>query len=546
MNSTSCRSTELHTQHHSGNPWKYIQYLLLAAIVLGILMRLYRFFIFHHLWGDEAYIAINIIERNFVGLTEPLDNRQVAPPGFLILIKCVFESIHQLWSMRILPLAAGLISIPLFGWCILHLFNRRVALWSTALFSVTLSTIFYSTEIKPYTIDALCSVLLLLPALLYINAPTQNRWLYIPLICVAPMVWISFTSSIVICSIGVILVLFTCWHRVSTIRTHQPLSLYQYNHKAILLSATAMLFIISGILLYFLVIKPNEQSISNEKLMEDWTFLDAFPPIDRPWLLPWWFISVHTGKMLSYPWGGKHFGSILSFALCLSGIWTLVTKRNWWLLGLLVSPFIMGILFAALHIYPYGRHIRIMLYLAPFVTLLMGIGIEGFFAWYKLKKPQHADLMILALAIAFFVTPIGMAIKETMQSYNEFTHGNIGQLLGNVNHKTTDNDLIACYNTLDPHTGSGPEIQFELYMMRKIDHQIHDSGLLPLDKQQPGSKIFAISFHYNLDPEAHQIQEWLDRIGQNAKWINRQRAKSTTHTSEFISVDEFVVQAISD
>ena len=35
------------------------------------------------LWGDEAYVAINLLTRDLAGLARPLEYFQIAPPGFL-------------------------------------------------------------------------------------------------------------------------------------------------------------------------------------------------------------------------------------------------------------------------------------------------------------------------------------------------------------------------------------------------------------------------------------------------------------------------------
>src|SRR4051812_41650766 len=52
-------------------------------MALGIALRLVRFGLVYPLWRDEAYLVANLLERDFAGLTTPLDYQQVCPLFFL-------------------------------------------------------------------------------------------------------------------------------------------------------------------------------------------------------------------------------------------------------------------------------------------------------------------------------------------------------------------------------------------------------------------------------------------------------------------------------
>ena len=55
----------------------------LVFMALGIAMRLLRFGLNYPLWRDEAYLAWNLLDRDYAGLTRPLDYQQVCPLLFL-------------------------------------------------------------------------------------------------------------------------------------------------------------------------------------------------------------------------------------------------------------------------------------------------------------------------------------------------------------------------------------------------------------------------------------------------------------------------------
>ena len=52
-------------------------------MALGVVIRLVRIVLVHPLWGDECFVAANLIERDYLGLLRPLDYDQVAPVLFL-------------------------------------------------------------------------------------------------------------------------------------------------------------------------------------------------------------------------------------------------------------------------------------------------------------------------------------------------------------------------------------------------------------------------------------------------------------------------------
>jgi hypothetical protein len=63
-----------------------------VLLLLGALLRLRQYLTGRSLWADEASLALNIVNRNFAGMFQPLDYDQGAPVGFLLVEK-LFNSI---------------------------------------------------------------------------------------------------------------------------------------------------------------------------------------------------------------------------------------------------------------------------------------------------------------------------------------------------------------------------------------------------------------------------------------------------------------------
>ena len=62
-------------------------------IFVGIFLRVWQYAVNRSLWFDEALLALNIVNRTFIGLTQPLDYNQGAPIGFLIIEKVIIQLI---------------------------------------------------------------------------------------------------------------------------------------------------------------------------------------------------------------------------------------------------------------------------------------------------------------------------------------------------------------------------------------------------------------------------------------------------------------------
>src|SRR5947209_873733 len=59
------------------------------CLVLGLLWRVLRYLLQFPIWGDEAFILVDVAERDYAGLTQTMSFNQVAPLLFLWCEKLV-------------------------------------------------------------------------------------------------------------------------------------------------------------------------------------------------------------------------------------------------------------------------------------------------------------------------------------------------------------------------------------------------------------------------------------------------------------------------
>jgi hypothetical protein len=188
-------------------PW--ITRLAWLLVGLGVVARIVRYAADRSLWRDECALAVNVLERSFAGLLRPLDD-QVAPLGFLVLSKATVSLFGSSeYALRLVPLAAGLASLPLFHLAVREFLGRGEAAVALMLFSLSEPLIFYSSEVKQYASDVLaCTAILLLGARILCRGMTWPRLLGFAVTGIAG-VWISIPAAFACAAAGAALLLVT-------------------------------------------------------------------------------------------------------------------------------------------------------------------------------------------------------------------------------------------------------------------------------------------------------------------------------------------------
>src|ERR1700722_9171530 len=88
---------------------KALRRILALLVGVGVAIRLVRLFIPYPIWDDEARLALNLLDRDYSGLTRQLDNYQVAPVLFLWIERFAVVTIGtQDWALRLVPFLAAI------------------------------------------------------------------------------------------------------------------------------------------------------------------------------------------------------------------------------------------------------------------------------------------------------------------------------------------------------------------------------------------------------------------------------------------------------
>jgi uncharacterized membrane protein len=177
-----------------------------AVVLLGVALRLHQYVYNRSLWLDEAFLALNLLEKPFTALFGQLSFNQAAPPGFLLVERADVAMFGKSeYALRLFPLVCGIGSVFLFERLTRLVLGRAAALLALALFGVSEGLVYYSSEVKQYSTDVAAGLVVTLAALdLRRRSPTRRRltlWALLGPIAV----WFSYAAAFVVAAAVVVL-----------------------------------------------------------------------------------------------------------------------------------------------------------------------------------------------------------------------------------------------------------------------------------------------------------------------------------------------------
>lgn len=457
-----------------------------ALLVLGVFWRLLRYVLQFPIWGDEAHIALNVLERDFAGLAQPLRFVQTAPILFLWAERVLLELLGTSELVLRLPaLLGGLAGLLLFWRATRSLWPGLAGAAAIGILAVSYYPVRHACEVKPYGTDLGATMLLLWLALNWIQQPDNLRWLVLLTLAVPCALGLSYPTVFVAGTISVAL-LPTLWQH----RNGKTIGLYlAYN--------LLMLGTFAGI---YLLVGAGQHA--SEGGTDNVFFTDCFPPKQLSAVIPW-LINVHTGAMFAYPRGGAHGASALTGLLCAIGLFQLVRQRPWQFLVLCVGPFALTLLAAALHRYPYGGSARYEQHLAPAICWLMGLGLAAVLSSFRSESArgyalQGAFLLLIALGI-------GGVVWDVAKPYKLLGDQQVRQVVRDVLAEAGPHDQIV---VLDPPPWVGPT--FEWYI--DVNEDRIRWATLDWDEVKRAQQVWGLYFQPGAQ-RAVRLQNDLNRTG---------------------------------
>ena len=356
--------------------------LALAVMAIGAAMRL-RFYLYNRsMYRDEAALALNIVHRSFRGLLQPLDNDQGAPVGFLLLEKLVVTLLgnHE-YSLRLVPLVASILTLPLFYWLCRQFLSQPFAVIALVVVAMGEKQYDYSADTKQYAVDVFATVALLLLAMLALGNPLRQtagcrKGLIALAIAGALAVWFSHPAVFVLGAIGVMAAME--W-------------IIRKPRSGILdLLGVALVWGLSFGANYLLVL----HRLSHSHFMQSfWTEADAFAPVPKSikalvWYKEQFFAIFESPCSLG-------FVGLSALVFVLGVGWLYRQRKSAALLVLL--PILFALAASLVHKYPFKE--RLILFICPLIAIFIGAGFAYLF------EGQRKAVGIVAL-LFLLITPL--------------------------------------------------------------------------------------------------------------------------------------------
>ncbi len=301
-------------------------------------------------------LALNVLDRSFLGLLEPLDAMQAAPVGFLwserLAVLLLGESER---ALRLFPLLCGLAGLVLFRRLALRLLAPGAALLAIAVFALNSHAIFFANDVKQYSSDALATIAIVLAA----TRGGALRLLFTGGIALL----FSHPACFVLAGVGGARLLDAAMRR---------------DRRELLRSAVIALVWVG---LFLIAYRVSLQASDEGALREFWdeAFLPLPPRSAKEWL---WYVK-YPMKLFRDPCAMQP--PVLIAVLCGLGCGSL-WRRARTVAVTTIAVLLLPLFASSLHLYPYKG--RFLLFLTPLVTLATA---EAATLLWKLADRVHRD-----------------------------------------------------------------------------------------------------------------------------------------------------------
>lgn len=352
---------------HEENHFLTSKKLICVIVCFGIILRVAQYLYNRSLWIDEANITGSIL-GSFSDIFSPYVSdadylshwKPSSPLGFFVIAKLfVFLFGNTEYALRLFPLLCGIISLFLFYSLAKHYIKPKAVPIALALFAVSDSLIYYSSEVHSYSSEITIALLLLLIASYLQSRNATLLHLVIFGLTGGIVVWFSHSSPFVLAGIGTSLFMFALLRKEWT--------------RAGKLSVVYLLWAV-GFLSYYFIYVSN---INKGPIVEQWKAENAFmpfPPLspsDIGWFIDTFF-SMFAKPTLTILQSASMMaiGGMAAFAFIIGCISIFSEKKENFFI--LISPTLFTLLASGLHLYPFLE--RTLLFLAPSFMLFIAEG----------------------------------------------------------------------------------------------------------------------------------------------------------------------------
>ena len=346
------------------------------------------------LWIDEVLIANEIMGRGPLEIaTGALGSSQVASPGFMLMTKLSTWVLGEHdFFLRSIPLIAGVASLVLFSYLASRIFFSPTAVAGTVgIFALAPVLVYYSTELKPYSLDIFATVFAL--------AAVSLNWSRDKPVLLAIGIFFLTYSSVVAIPIFAFVIASHLFFLESGPEKMDTSAQMKTKRFLLLISSYVMGSIGNAVVVF------RSESLDMRSYWSNW---DAMAPAEIGSLGEFLWLARRILGLFADPFFDQQvsvplqnlqmpYVAFLFFLLVVVGLWAGRRKKVALMaFGIFVTP----VLLSVTYLYPMGG--RVTLFVLPALILLAGFGLEFLSAQGGSMRKSFA----LALSATLLATPL--------------------------------------------------------------------------------------------------------------------------------------------
>ena len=471
-----------------------------VVLFISVVLCLILFVQDRSLLLDSLNVARNIGERSFAELINPLSYEQSAPLLFLWgskMFTLVLGISH--YSLRLLPLLAGIISLFLFADISKKVLKFPFSIIALFWFGTHQLVARYATEYKQYMVDVFASLLIIWIVLQIVEINRKNWWkLALGGVIIS---WLSMPSIFVLIS-G--LLYFAIIHLKKSI----PIS------SLLLVTGFIGLSFLAN---YIIMLRPTIGSNHMQDFHSSFFLEGKFYNLDS--LSHDFGLIVGQARMLV----GKSGLAIAAILLSIGISIFISIKQKRYEIVLFVFPIVGA--FGASLIGKYSILERLMLFSLPLAILLVMTGLEYVFHSARVRKAYLSKVILGIVSLGLIV---GFYEKQAFKYiFDPFEHeDNRSSLLYIANHPEHERSVVCTQHAVPA---------FDYYLNYDVNYKNLNVGeMIPseyntdikasaLTRLREGEKVWILANHYN----EHEIDKLITDLSEVATIENSYRAKSS-------------------
>lgn len=397
---------------------------MIVIIAFGVVLRASKYLPAWSVRGDELAVTLNLLHRSPMELiTKPLDYEQAAPFGFLLVVKALIAIFGPSeYVLRLPAFVAGCVSLLLMQSLLTKTIGKYGNIFALAAFAFSDYLIYYSAELKQYSLDVLlCLVLLLVFYGHFTKDTTVKDFVLLAALGILALCF-SYPALFVLIGVGVTLMLH-----------------YRKEKQRLLwIALTGVLWAVAFLALYWFLLRHQT---NDAYLITFWDNLLSFMPMP-PWRGLSWFPKAASG--LFFVVAGLASNLVLVIPLYLLGLWGFLKEKKWEWALVLTLPIVLNVLVSGFQKYPF--HGRLILYLLPLIFLVLGKGIDFLLSWIRHKTFAN-------IAFAGLVLLLLHPIVETTTTYlftRSYLQEDLKPVFSFIEKNKQEGDLVYLYHLVGP------------------------------------------------------------------------------------------------